>query len=86
MFARKTVWRIVGGLLVITAGALGVDQVVERAYLQAVVWFSIAALWAIWAVLVPSFSFGEPDNKPHPLQNVIPLATTLLLILAQLVR
>lgn len=86
MFTRKNAIRILGGLLVVTAGALGIDQVGDGNYPQAVVWFAIAALWAIWTVLVPSFSFGEPGKKPHPLQSVIPLATTLLLIFSQLVR
>jgi len=72
--------------LVIVAALLGLDQVGDGAYLQAVVWFAIAALWAIWIILSPSFAFDDPGKKPTPLQWVIPLVTTLLLILAQLVR
>ncbi len=86
MFTRSNVWRAVGIALVIVAALLGGDQIGDGEYLQAVVWFAIAALWAISTILLPSFSFSEPGKKPHPLQSVIPFVTTLLLILAQFVR
>jgi hypothetical protein len=86
MFTRRNVLRAVGIFLVIGAGLLGLDQIGDGEYLQAVVWFAVAALWAVWTILSPAFSWNEPGKKPHPLQSVIPFATTLLLILAQFVR
>lgn len=86
MFTRRNVLRAVGIFLVIGAGLLGLDQIGDGEYLQAVVWFAVAALWAVWTISFPSFSFDGPGEKHHPLQSLIPFVTTLLLILAQFVR
>jgi len=86
MFTRKNILRVLGISLVIGASVLGLDQIGDGEYVQAVVWFAIAALWAVWTILSPSFAFNDSGKKPTPLQWVIPLVTTLLLILTQFMR
>lgn len=86
MFTRRNVVRGLGIVLVIGASLLGFDKVGDGEYLQAVVWFAVAALWIIWLVLSPSFAFDDPGKKPTPLQWVIPIISGVLIAVLQVLR